>query len=44
MKLFLAPKYITGNEKNTDIRNPMFMIKYNASFVYSYWKDNKKFA
>lgn len=43
IKLLRAPKNIIGNEKNTEIRNPMFMIKYNASFVFYLLKASKKF-
>lgn len=43
IKLLRAPKNIIGNEKNTEIRNPMFIIKYNASFVFYLLKASKKF-
>lgn len=43
IKLLRAPKNIIGNEKNTEIRNPMFMIKYNASIVFYLLKASKKF-
>jgi hypothetical protein len=32
MKLFLAPKNITGNEKNIDNKNPPFIPQYNTLF------------
>lgn len=33
IKLFLAPKNMIGNEKVTEIRNPMFMPKNKNLFV-----------
>ena len=44
MKLFLAPKNITGNEKNTDNMNPPFMPKYKTLFSLSGYKFSRKFA
>jgi hypothetical protein len=33
IKLFLAPKNITGNEKNTESKNPKFIPKYRTTFI-----------
>ena len=36
MKLFLAPKNITGNEKNTETRNPAFIAMKIGSYSSSF--------
>ena len=33
MKLFLAPKNITGKEKKTEIKKPPFINKYKPSLI-----------
>ncbi len=44
MKLFLAPKNITGNEKNTDSKNPPFIPQNKKSFNSCIFKFSKKFV
>ncbi len=44
MKLFLAPKNMTGKEKNIDTKNPPFIPKNKMSLKSSIFKFNKKFV
>jgi hypothetical protein len=43
-KLFLAPKNITGNEKNTDSKKPPFIPQNKKSFKLSIYRFSKKFV
>lgn len=44
MKLFRPPKNMTGKEKKTEIKNPIYIVKYNPYAIYSRVKASKKFA
>lgn len=44
MKLFLPPKNITGNEKNTESKKPQFIPQNRKSFKSSIFKLSKKFV
>jgi hypothetical protein len=34
IKLFLAPKNMTGNEKKTETKNPAFIPKYSTFYIF----------